>query len=252
MTIIYEDEDLAAEVVKAIQTGQADTLDKLLAEHPHLVHARIVRRDYVENSNELGMSRTLLHIIVTDWPGNFPNGAKTVKVLIEAGADVNARFMGPHNETALHWAASSNDVEVMDALLDGGAEIDADGAVIGGGTPLDDAVAFAQWNAATRLVERGAQTKLWNEAALGLMNRIQQRFQGGDSPAPEQITEAFWLACHGGQKRSAEYLFAQEADLNWIGYDNLTPLEAVQRNHAHHSLIEWLINQGAKGANEGW
>jgi ankyrin repeat protein len=52
------------------------------------------------------MSRTLLHV-VTDWPGHFVNGAAAVVVLVEAGADVNARFRGPHTETPLHWAASS-------------------------------------------------------------------------------------------------------------------------------------------------
>jgi hypothetical protein len=40
----------------------------------------------------------------------------------------------------------------------GGAEIDAPAAVIGGGTPLDEATALAQWQAARRLVERGAKT----------------------------------------------------------------------------------------------
>jgi ankyrin repeat protein len=94
----------------------------------------------------------------TDWPGHFLSGAATVAALIEAGADVNARFHGPHAETPLHWAASSNDVEVLDALLDAGADIDADGGVIGGGIPLADARAFGQWQAAHRLVERGAQT----------------------------------------------------------------------------------------------
>jgi ankyrin repeat protein len=78
-----------------------------------------------------------------------------VKILIEAGADVNAPFIGRHQETALHWAASSDDVAVLDALLDHGANIEGRGAVIGGGTPLSDAVAFGQWNAARRLLERG-------------------------------------------------------------------------------------------------
>lgn len=59
------------------------------------------------------MSRTLLHV-VTDWPGHYPNGAATVALLIAAGTDVNARFAGPHTETPLHWAASSDDVEVLD------------------------------------------------------------------------------------------------------------------------------------------
>lgn len=87
------------------------------------------------------MSRTLLHN-VTDWPGHFRNGAATVALLIAAGADVNARFAGPHTETPLRWAASSDDVEVLDALLDAGADIEAPGAVIGGGSPLRDATAF--------------------------------------------------------------------------------------------------------------
>jgi len=41
--------------------------------------------------------------------------------------------------------ASSDDIEVLDALLDAGADIEASGAVIAGGTPLADATAFAQW-----------------------------------------------------------------------------------------------------------
>jgi ankyrin repeat protein len=93
------------------------------------------------------MSRTLLHV-ATDWTGHFPNGAETVAILIEAGADVNARFTGPHTETPLHWAASSNDIEVPNILLDAGAYIDASGGVIACGTPLDNAVAFGQWQAA--------------------------------------------------------------------------------------------------------
>jgi uncharacterized protein len=62
---------------------------------------------------------------------------------VAAGAEVDARFSGAHEETPLHWAASSDDVEALNALLDAGSDIDAPGAVIGGGTPLDDAVASA-------------------------------------------------------------------------------------------------------------
>jgi hypothetical protein len=57
---------------------------------------------------------------VTQTPGHYPDGPATVAVLLEAGADVNARFTGPHTETPLHWAASSDDVLVLDALLEHG------------------------------------------------------------------------------------------------------------------------------------
>ena len=61
-------------------------------------------------------SRTLLRV-VTDWAGHYPNGAASVAALVAAGADVNACFVGEHAETPLHWAASTDDVEVLDALL---------------------------------------------------------------------------------------------------------------------------------------
>ena len=102
------------------------------------------------------MSRTLLHI-ATDWPGHFPNTAATIRLLIAHGANVHESFSGPHSETPLHWAASNNDLAALDALLDAGADIEASGGLIGNGTALADAVAFGQWDAARRLISRGAR-----------------------------------------------------------------------------------------------
>jgi hypothetical protein len=122
----------------------------VLRDHPELATARI---------GTDACSRTLLHVL-TDWPGHRANAAATVAVLVDAGADVNARFVGRHTETPLHWAASSDDIDALDALLDRGADIEAEGAVIGGGTPLLDATAFGQWEAARRLVGRGGQAEV--------------------------------------------------------------------------------------------
>lgn len=159
MRNIHPNDPTAVALVEAIHMGDLKGLKRLLSENPGLATPRIGG----DESGDLeceggGKSRTLLHV-ATDWPGRFPNGSATVAALVEAGADVNARFTGPHSsETALHWAASSDNVEVLDALLDSGADLEAPGAVIAGGTALDDAVAFGQWRAAYRLVERGAQT----------------------------------------------------------------------------------------------
>jgi uncharacterized protein len=154
----------------------------------------------------------MLHV-ATDWPGHFRNVAVSIKILIDAGADVHARFSGSHVETPLHWAASSDDLEALDALLDAGADIEATGAVLGGGPPLADAVGFQQWNVARRLVERGARVTLPQAAALGMMDRVGQFFTGNTRPEPNEINRAFWNACHGGQLPAAGFLFEQGADI---------------------------------------
>src|SRR5215208_3939356 len=156
------DDPLAVAATTAVQTGDVDALDELLRDHPQLATARI---------GDDTISRTLLHA-ATDWPGHYANIGTIIGMVVRAGADVDARFHGPHTETPLHWAASSDDVEALDALVDAGADIEASGAVLGGGTPMADAVAFGQWNAARRLLERGAWTNLWQAAALGLAGRV--------------------------------------------------------------------------------
>jgi ankyrin repeat protein len=196
-------------VVSAIQKGDVETLRQQLAQDPGLAAARVV--------DDRGVGRTLLHI-ATDWPGHFPNGAQIVARLIAAGADVNAA-----PETPLHWAASSNDVAVLDALLDGGANIEAPGAVITGGT--------AMW--------RGAKTTIWQAAALGLIDRVKQHCASQPPPSSDEITNAFWNACRGGQREVAEYLLERGANLNWIGHDRKTPLKVAEESGAL-DLIQWL------------
>jgi ankyrin repeat protein len=234
---------LAIAASEAIRAGNVDALKQLLAEHPELASTRIL--DARCNG---GGARTLLHI-ATDWPGNFPRGAETVVTLVQAGADVNATFGGAHTETPLHWAASCDDVSVLDTLLDHGANIEAPGAVIAGGTPLADAVAFGQWKAARRLIERGARANLWQAAALGLMDRVEESVSADPPPPAEEITKAFWLACHGGQLTAAEHLLARGADINWVGYDDLTPLDTARRSEAA-DVVAWLESRGAKSAKQ--
>lgn len=234
-------------VVEAIHNGNIEELKRLLDKSPDFATVRIVDDTRLDPCRT---SRTLLHI-ATEWPGHFPNCPETVAILVAAGADVNSRFAGPHTETPLHWATSCDDVVALDALLDHGADIDADGGIgiIGNGTPLADATIFGQWKAASRLVERGAKTTLWQAAALGLMDRVEAYFTGDRMPSGEEVTGAFWWACHGGQQLVAECLLGKGADINWIGYDCTTPLDAARRNGAA-ALIKWLGSRGAKSVHD--
>lgn len=234
------DDPLALAATSAIQGGRVEELRDLLANHPDLAKVRVGDRK--------GVGRTLLHI-ASDWPGHFPNAAMTVTALIEAGADANAVMTPPGDdgaaETPLHWAASSDDVAVIDALLDGGADIEAPGAVFTDGTAMSDAVVFGQWNAARRLLARGARTTLWQSAALGLTDRVHVHFATDAPPSTRDVTNAFWHACRGGQREMAEYLLQRGADRNWIGYDHKTPLQ-VARESGVTQLVDWLLEQGAK------
>jgi ankyrin repeat protein len=246
MLMMDADDPLAVAATEAIHTGDVDGLRRLLVAQPELAAARLGNEAC---QDEPRGTRSLLHV-VTDWPGHFPNGAATVAVLVAAGADPNGRFTGPHTETPLHWAASSDDIEALDALLDAGADIDAPGAVIAGGTPLSDAVAFGQWNAARRLVERGAQVPFREAAALGLLDRLDHDLRADPPPSPDDVTQALWYACHGGQQPATERLLDAGGDLTWVStWDQLTPLDAAARE-SHDELASWLRSKGARSATE--
>src|SRR2546430_10958578 len=179
-----------AALVAAIRGGDLTALQRLIDEQPSLVTADV-------------NGRTALHV-VNDCPCYYPDGPAVVSMLVAAGADPNARLDGKGApETPLHWAASSDDLDVADALIDAGADLETPGGSIG--TPLDNAIGYGCWHVARRLVERGARVdKLWHAAALGLMSRVEELI--ASDPAPEEISAAFWQACHGGQRRAAEDL----------------------------------------------
>lgn len=241
---VRKSEQVAQELVEVIHTGRLERLRELLAQQPGLAGARIV--------DEKGGSGTALHA-ATDWPGFFPRGSEVVAVLIEAGADPDAAVEGSwHAETPLHWAASSDDTEVAKALIDGGADIEAPGASIAGGSPLDNAVGYGCWRVAWLLVGAGARVdRLWQASALGMMSRVEELI-AASPPTHQDLTDAFWQACNGGQLRTAQYLHSLGADLNgtpsW-GADN--PLDVADGLDAgRQALVGWLRDAGAKSASE--
>ena len=125
------DDQTAAELRSAVHAGDVEAIQRLLRNDPALATARFIGRG--------GGTRTPLHL-VTDWPGYFPGGPAVVRLLISAGADPNALTTshgsepGPGSETPLHYAASSDDVDVAEALIDGGRISRCRWSI---GTPLD-------------------------------------------------------------------------------------------------------------------
>jgi uncharacterized protein len=237
---VRNDDPLAIAGATAIRTGDLDTLERLLAVNPDLANVQIEGRK--------GGYRTPLHV-VADWPGYFPNGPAVVRLLQANGADPNGGAEGfGRQETPLHWAASSDDVDVAEALIDGGADIEAPGGSIAGGTPLDNAVGYGCWRVARLLVQRGARVnKLWHAAALGMLGRTEELLRDA---SPEEINNAFWQACAGGQRRAAELLLAHGADLTWVpDHAKGTPLDqAGSIDTGRAALVSWLQERGARSA----
>jgi hypothetical protein len=243
---ISDEDETAVDLRLAVRAGDVGAIREMLRDDLALARARLGARE--------SGSATPLHL-VADWPGYFPNGPQIVRLLIAAGADPNALTTsrgssqpGPGSETPLHYAASSDDLDVAKALIDGGADLEVPGGSIG--TPLDNAVGYACWHVARLLVNRGARVdKAWHAGALGMLDRL-EAILGSDPPA-EQVSQAFWHACTGGQRRAAEYLLSRGADLNWEpDYAQGTPLDSANGlGTRQENVISWLREIGARSAS---
>jgi hypothetical protein len=221
----------AFEFTAALKRGDVARLRTLLAADPGLATSLI-------------NSCTPLHLFA-DAPGHRPNPAGVVSALVEAGADLDAHAAGTwHHETPLHWAASNDDVELIDALLDAGADIEHPGSSISGGPPAESALGYTQWKALRRLYERGAAMNLSRAAALGLMPLVTE-LATATPPDGEELAMAFWNACRAGQLEAARYLAGCGADMNWRApWSGETPLDAARGKH-ERTVVAWLTESGA-------
>lgn len=199
----------------AIHAGDHGALRALLVERPELATVSI---------GSAHQARTALHA-ATDWPGHFPGIATTIEILVSAGADLDAPFIGTHAERPLHWAASSGDVDALDTLIAAGADLEAPGGVLTGGPALDDAVIFDMLECAHHLVAAGAAVALFHAAALGFDERIPDLIEGADR---DRLDSALWHACHQGQTGAARLLLGAGADPRFAGFNDQTPLVAAR------------------------
>jgi uncharacterized protein len=234
---LAEDDPRAIELTLAIHGGDLTALSRLLSEHPGIARVRV--------TGCKGGWRTPLHM-AADWPGYFPNGPQAVRMLAAAGADPNDREPGEGDEAPLHWAASSDDEEVAEALIDAGADITMPGGSIG--TPLANAIGYGCWAVARLLVARGAPAEhLWEAAALGDRARVAELLNGDPPPSQEEIDHAFYQGCRGGHVRIVQALVARGANIEYQpDYSDQTGINVVtDTDTRHQALIEWLRTQGA-------
>ena len=245
--VLPHGDPVAIGLTRAIHGGELDALRRLVDERPELATVHMIGRKGLE-----GGWRTPLHA-ATDWPGYFPAAPAAVALLLDAGADPNDDTGGDSPETPLHWAASTDDVDVAVVLVDRGADLETPGGSIG--TPLDNAIGYGCWHVARLLVARGAALDaLWHAAALGRLDRVEELLAANPPPTEEDVNNAFWQACHGGQRRAAERLLAAGADINaapdYAG-NNTALDQTVSPDTRRELLAGWLREAGATSGDGG-
>ena len=239
-----------------LDRGESETLQALLTQEPGLTQQR-----HPETHQTL-----LLRLL--NWPGGRPGRLDSAQLLLEFGADANVRTSPNSGETALHWAASNDrDADVIPLLTAAGAEVDALGGCIDGGTALLNAVHFGQTKAVAALVEAGAWTDTMRIAAgLGQIDKM-SRWIAGDrvdraaarvdpnGAADPGLLEAFESTClltsalHCAvfceQFSAADWLLQRGAqpDLISPGCDSTLLHQVARRGRL--SMARFLVERGA-------
>lgn len=239
---------------QAINQGDAGRLEQLLRESPEIL----------ERADESG--KTLLFWAL-DWPGGKPRAKQSLSLLLNNGGDPNKRFRND-GETLLHWAASlDHDAESIPVLVKAGADLEAGGGVIRGGTALLNAVHFGKTEAMRELVHCGAWSgSLLLAAGTGQLDCLKSWYAGSEtlpqaaaavlpaqklagllSPAEsQQLTDdAFGCAVFCEQYHCADWLLDRGVRLDRIpdGADS-TLLHQVARRGSL-SMARYLVTRGA-------
>lgn len=207
---------------------------------------------------------------------------ETVKNLVEAGAQVDARREAYFKSTALMEVGVRNNVDLAAWLLDHGADLHAQDTI--GDTPLnwaayyghDDLVQLyldrgADWSVSGRqgnaidiaihrghqelvrlLIERGAGKALSPEAKVfiqavqsGNLARVEAALEEGLSPdqTDELGSPSLVLAAGAGQEEVVRYLIAKGADRQAMNRVGETALARAAR-FGHRDVVNRLLSAG--------
>ncbi len=153
------------------------------------------------------------------------NHLEALKILIAAGADVNATYW---DRTWLHWSSLSGQIKVVKLLIDAGAKVNTtyyENSGAGGETPLIGAAREGQTEIVKILIAAGADVNAvmsWNRTALYFVAKeknpelLSVLLKAGADPniADDQGMTPLMQAVMAGQTENAKLLIAAKADVN--------------------------------------
>src|SRR5262245_58045397 len=228
---------------EACANGSVDVLRRLLGDDPTLIHA----------ADPAAPHGGLTGLHVAAMHGHLD----AVRLLLEFGADPNAREAGDHTYP-LHWAAANRHIEIVRALLDAGGDVHG----IGDDHELD-AIGWATFfhehggapgdkpEVAALLVERGARHHIFSAMSVGdlnlirtlieedpkVLNRRMSRFEQGLSP--------LHFAINAKRYDILDLLIELGADLEAKDKNGHTAIEAAMLSRDQEAMRR-LLAAGAK------
>ncbi|MDE0200553.1 MAG: ankyrin repeat domain-containing protein [Caldilineaceae bacterium] len=210
----------------AAEEGASEIMKVLLGRAPDSATAASGDGQKAASPSAIG-SKALFAAIESD-------NAAMVRLLVEAGADVNAAE-GFGGNTPLHEAVEEGNAEIVQILVDAGADIEAEGFM--DQTPLSLAA------------EEGASEIMQILLGQGADNGTQE---GEDKQAPAIGSEALFTAIEKGDVETVRLLVEAGADVNAAeGFGGNTPLhEAVEEGNAE--IVQILVDAGADIEAEGF
>jgi len=218
----------------AIVKGDSKTLKRLLHDDPQLIHARSTREH----------GATLLHYVSANGVEGYrqktpANIVEITELLLKTGAEVDAEadvYGGGSTTlglvaTSVHPYRAGVQNQLMQVLLDQGAEIDHKTGAGNRQSSVLGALANGRGEAATYLAERGARLNLLAAAGVGRLDVVKSFFNEDGSPkrttTRKQVQSAFNYACGWGRTNVVEFLLERDVDLADGGGDGQTPLHSA-------------------------
>jgi len=235
--------------VDGIVSGDIESLRRMLREHPDLVRARSSRAHHA----------TLLHYVSANGVEGYrqktpPNIVEITKLILAAGADVNApaHCYGDEDDTLSLTATSAHPanagvmIPMLELLVAAGADIHR---TSNGWTNVRACLANGQPEAAAWLADRGAEVGFVDAAGLGRLNRVRAYITPDgtllNGATTKQLEDAWESATWYGRVDVARYLMDACVDPNLARPNGVTALHRAAETAAPE-MAELLIARGAQ------
>ena len=237
--------------VEAIVAGDARTLKALLRKHPELGRARSTREH----------RSTLLHYVSANGVEDFrqktpPNIVEITRILLDAGADVNAESQAYGGgctaiglaATSIHPEAAGVQIALLETLMDRGAYIEKPGVAGNRHSAVVGCLANGQPEAAGFFAERGAPLDLEAAAGIGRLDVVRTFFDDRgkltSGATREQLESGFRYASGYGHPEVVRFLLEKGVDPGARDDGDQTPLHWTTYG-PHLEIARMLIAAGA-------